>query len=265
ACSVLRGVSVSQAAPAGELVRSATKVGRRPMPRFLVMPSSGSCLSMTELPPPGRIAIFEAVGQGPPAPNPPSHVKTIQDALNQLTVRRRLGGPLPFLAVDGLVGPKTRAAILHFQQVQVPSIHADGLVEPTKQTIKRLNEIVAPASEFDLNAKLATALPLVRAALAAAVQHVTAVITNDLDPTGPGATGPAAVAADRLSRHFRLDTLDPSGQSTGRVNLFETYSEMALVVNQPELFNFLGAVNAFDLDSNTGNVALAAVQGVFQP
>lgn len=230
------------------------------MPRFLVMPSFGSCLSVTELPPSGRIAIFEAVGQGFLARNRPSDVKTIQEALNQVTVLSQRGGPLPFLAVDGLVGPKTLAAILNFQKVQVTSIHADALVEPNKQTIKRLNEIVEPASEFDLNAKLAIALPFVRTALAAAVQNVTAVITS-----GPGATGLAAIAADRLNRHFRLDTLDANGQSTGRVNLFETYSEMALVVNQPELFNFLGAVNAFDLDSNTGNVALAAVQGVFQP
>jgi peptidoglycan hydrolase-like protein with peptidoglycan-binding domain len=215
---------------------------------------------MTELPPSGRIAIFEAVGQGPLARNRPSDVKTIQEALNQVTVLGQVGGPLPFLVVDGVVGPKTQAAILNFQQVQVASIHADGLVEPNKQTIKRLNEIVAPASEFDLNAKLATALPLVRAALAAAVQNVTAVITS-----GPGAAGLAAVAADRLNRHFKLGTLDVGGQSTGRVNLFGTYQEMALLVNQPELFNLLGAVNAFDLDSNTGNVALAAVQGVFEP
>ena len=230
------------------------------MPRFLLMSASGACLSMAELPPPGRIAIFEAVGQGPAARNRPGDVKAIQESLNQVTVLGQRGGPMPFLAVDGLVGPKTRAAILKFQQVQVPSIHADGLVEPGRQTLARLNEVTAPASEFDLNAKLAAALPLVRAALAAAVLNVTAVITG-----GPAATGPAAVATDRLNRHFRIDTLDASAASTGRVNLFGTYSEMAIVVDQPELFNFLGAVSAFDLDSNTNNVALATVQGVFQP
>lgn len=230
------------------------------MANFLVMPSSGgSCLSSTVLPP-GRIAIFEAVGQGPLARNRLSDVKTIQEALNQVTVLSQLGGPLPFLAVDGIVGPKTQAAILKFQQVQVPKIHADSLVEPNKQTIKRLNEIVAPASEFDVNAKLETILPLVRAALAAAVQNVLAVITG-----GPGATGLAAVAANRLIRHFRLNTLNATGQSAGRVNLFESFTEMAFVVNQPELFNLLGAVNAFDLDSNTGNVAAAVMGGVFQP
>ena len=71
---------------------------------------------------------------------------------------------MPFLAVDGIKGPKTQAAILNFQRVQVKSINADGLVELGKQTILRLNEIVAPVSKFDLNAKLAASLPLVRAA-----------------------------------------------------------------------------------------------------
>src|SRR5262245_2070447 len=99
------------------------------MARFLLMPSAGSCLAMTELPSPGRIAIFEPVGQGPLARNRPNDVKTIQEALNQVTVLGQVGGPLPFLTVDGLVGPNTRAAILNFQQVQVPSINPDGLVE----------------------------------------------------------------------------------------------------------------------------------------
>ena len=60
-----------------------------------------------------------------------------------------------------------------------------------------------------------------RAALAAAVQNMTAIITS-----GPVRTGPAAIAEDRLNRHFRLDTLDPSAQSEGRLNLFQTYTEM---------------------------------------
>src|SRR6202022_2485239 len=136
------------------------------------------------------------------------------------------GGPMPFLVVDGIKGPKTQAAILKFQQVQVKSITADGTVEPGKQTISRLNEIASPVSKFDLSAKLATSLPLVRAALATVIQNLTAIITS-----GPGPTGPAALAEDRLNRHFTLNTLDASGQSAGRVNLFETYSEMALVVN----------------------------------
>ena len=86
---------------------------------------------------PGPIAISKPVGQGQLARNLPDDVKIIQEALNRVTVMGVVGGPMPFLAVDGIKGPKTQAAILNFQRVQVKSINADGLVEPGKQTILR--------------------------------------------------------------------------------------------------------------------------------
>ena len=228
---------------------------------ILIMPSVGSCISTSTLPTnSGPIAITKPVGQGPLARNIPGDVRTIQEALNQVTVKGFAGGPIPLLVVDGAKGPKTQSAIIKFQQAQVKSISADGLVEPDGKTILRLNELVAPVSKFDLNAKLAAALPLVKAALAAAIQNVTMVITN-----GPGTSGPAAVAEDRLNRHFALNTTNSSGQSNGRVNLFETYSEMALVLNRPDLFNMFGAIDAFDIDPNNAKIALTNAQGVFEP
>jgi peptidoglycan hydrolase-like protein with peptidoglycan-binding domain len=229
---------------------------------LLVMPAVGSCVPLAALPAVGGgpIAIQQPVGQGPLARNRPDDVRTIQEALNQVTVKGAAGGPMPFLDVDGIMGPKTLAAIVNFQRAQVQGIRPDGLVEPGKQTILRLNAIVAPVSKFDLNARLASALPLVRAALAAAVANLTAVIT-----AGPGAGGQATTAADRLNRHFRIDTLDAARQSEARVTLFETYSEMALVVNQPELFDMFGAIDAFDVDPNNAKIALTTVQGVFEP
>lgn len=229
---------------------------------ILMMPAVGSCISMSALPTRSEpIAITKPVGQGPLARNIPDDVKTIQKALNQVTAKGIAGGPLPLLVVDGVKGSKTQSAIIKFQQAQVKSISADGLVEPGGKTILRLNELVAPVSKFDLNAKLAAALPILRASLAAAIQNVTMVITN-----GPGTLGgPAAVAEDRLNRHFALDTTNASGQSNGRVGLFETYSEMALVVNRPDLFNMFGAIDAFDVDPNNAKIALTNAKGVFEP
>jgi len=230
---------------------------------FLVMPAVGSCIPTPTLPTGGAgpTAISQPVGQGPLARNRPDDVRTIQEALNQVTVQGEAGGPVPFLVVDGIKGPKTQAAILSFQRVQVPGIHADGLIETGGKTILRLNEIVAPVSKFDLNAKLATTLPLVRTALGAAIQNVTSVITSL-----PGAlVGPAAVAEDRLDRHFSLNTLDASGQGDGRVNLLGTYTEMTLLVNQPELFNMFGAIDAFDVDPANAKIALTTGQGAFEP
>ena len=164
------------------------------MGRFLVMPAVGSCISMSTLPTgtAGPIAISKPVGQGPLARNLPDDVRTIQDALNRVTVMGMPGGPIPFLTVDGIKGPKTQAAILNFQKVQVKSIHADGLVEPGKQTILHYDEIVGPVSKFDLKASSRPACPS-SAALAAAIQNLRAVITG-----GPVTQGPAAAAADRL-------------------------------------------------------------------
>src|SRR4051794_22607031 len=141
------------------------------MTTFLAMPSVGSCIPTTTNPTAsGPIAISKPVGQGPLASNKPDDVKTIQEALNQVTVKGLPGGPIPFLVVDGIKGSKTQAAILTFQQVQVKSINPDGLIEPGGKTVLRLNELVAPKSKFDLNEKLADALPLVRAGVAAAVR-----------------------------------------------------------------------------------------------
>ena len=231
------------------------------MPTFFVMPVVGSCIETSTMPTGGGpIAISRPVGQGGLAVNRPDDVKTIQEALNQVTVSGLVGGPIPFLKVDGIKGPKTQAAILNFQRQQVKDINADGLVEPDGKTILRLNAIVAPVSKFDLNKKLAVALPLVRAALTAAIQNMTAIITS-----GPARVGPAAVAEDRLNRHFRLNTLDPLAQSENRITLFQTYTEMLLVVNQPELFGLLGAVEAFDVDPKNTKFAFTIAQGVFEP
>jgi len=231
------------------------------MGETLIMPSFGSCVrAIQALPPSGPIRISKPVGQGGLARNLAEDVKTIQAALNQVTVKGFPGGPMPFLVEDGIKGPKTQAAILNFQKVQVKSINPDGLIEPTGKSLLRLNELVAPVSKFDLNAKLAVALPLARASLAAAIRDISAVITN-----GNGGFGPAGSAADRLNRHFALDRADASTQTNGRVTLFETYSEMALVLNRPDLFNMFGAIDAFDVDPNNAKIALSTVQGVFEP
>lgn len=229
---------------------------------FLVMPTIGSCISMATLPrgSAGPVAISKPVGQGPLARNLSDDVKTIQQALNQVALKGEPGGPSPLLVVDGIKGPKTQAAIFNFQRLQVKGINADGLVEPDKKTILRLNEIAAPLSRADLNAKLAASLPLVQLALTAAIANVTAIITS-----GPGPTGPAAFAADRLNRHFRLSDLDPSGQGESRITLFQTYLEMSLVVNRPDLFDLFQAEDAFSIDRANPKIALTRKQGVFEP
>ena len=62
------------------------------MSGFLVMPAVGSCIPTSTFPTgTGPIAISKPVGQGPLARNLPDDVKTIQEALNQVTVKGEVG------------------------------------------------------------------------------------------------------------------------------------------------------------------------------
>lgn len=225
---------------------------------WLVMPASGSCqllpgLSSASV---GPIAISQPVGRGPLARNKADDVRTIQEALNRVTVAGATGGPMPFLKVDGICGPRTNAAIARFQQVQLKIF--DGVIEPNKKTILKLNEILEPVSDDDLKAKVRLALPIVARSIAAALRNLQAVIAGS-----PGANGLATTAADRLNRHFRLNDLKPFEQSTARVDLFGTYLRFNAVITNPELFN-IGALDEFDLDKNNPKIALTRRNGFFQ-
>lgn len=227
------------------------------------MPSEGSCqpedLSLRV----GSGGIVETifiskpVGQGPLARNVAADVKAIQEALNQVTVKGAAGGPMPFLKVDGLMGPKTQTAINNFQRIQLKIF--DGVIEPNKNTLKRLNEIVAPVSDEDLKRKVALALPVAVQSIAAAITNLSAIISS-----GPTPVGPAAVAADRLNRHFLLDTLKPLEQSEARVALFRSYTRFAAVLSDPFLVN-IDPDDEFDLDRRLQKIALVRKGGFFQP
>ena len=227
--------------------------------RWTVMPAAGSCLLVPLISSgssTGPISISQPVGQGPLARNQSDDVRTIQDALNQVTVKGVAGGPIPLLAVDGICGPKTNAAISRFQQLQLNIF--DGVIEPNKKTIIKLNEIVDPVSDEELRAKVSAALPIVGQAIAAALANLQAIITS-----GPAPTGPAATAADRLSRHFLLDTLSPSKQSEARVDLFGTFTRFSAVMVNPIAIN-IDAVDEFDLDKKNPKIALTRGKGFFE-
>ena len=226
--------------------------------RWLVMPAVGSCQSLPVLSSgfTGPVAISAPVGRGPLARNQADDVRTIQDALNQVTLAGAAGGPIPFLAVDGICGPRTNAAIARFQQVQLQIF--DGVIEPNRNTIVRLNEIIDPVSDDDLRVKVRQALPIVGLALTAAVRDLQAVITS-----GPTPSGPAATATDRLNRHFGLATLPAAEQSAAHVDLFGSYTRFSTVIMNPELFN-IDTVDEFDLDRHNPRIALTQPQGFFE-
>jgi hypothetical protein len=67
-------------------------------------------------------------------------VRTVQELLNGVPTPS--GGPVPLLAVDGLIGPKTVGAIQRFQRTQLG--WADGRVDPGGPTITRLTALTTP-------------------------------------------------------------------------------------------------------------------------
>lgn len=82
-------------------------------------------------------AVGEANAAGDPAPNNADDVFVVQGLLNNVPVAS--GGASPKLVFDGLIGPKTRAAIRHFQQTALS--FQDGRVDVGQRTIGKLNEL----------------------------------------------------------------------------------------------------------------------------
>lgn len=82
--------------------------------------------------------ITASVGIG--GANKSADVKIIQEMLNKAHLN--WGGPNPKLVVDGICGPKTKGAIMVFQQAQLGTIFfPDGRVDANGRTLARLNHI----------------------------------------------------------------------------------------------------------------------------
>ena len=79
--------------------------------------------------------ISASVGEG--GVNRKPDAITVQQLLNKVPVNE--GGPQPALVVDGLPWKKTIAAIKQFQKVQLGFKWPDGRVDPSGQTLDKLN------------------------------------------------------------------------------------------------------------------------------
>lgn len=159
--------------------------------------------------------IRAAVGAGVPprVRNYPDDVAKIQTALNRFTPLA--GGPLPPLVIDGLCGPKTRAAIHHFQKKwdllpkgwKVP----DGIVDPDGQTIRRLR--TGAGAPTNLPADFMARIPRVIGVLTATRAALTLARTFLQRGSGAGSAGLPSLAsvgeaeAGKVDRHFHVRKL----------------------------------------------------------
>jgi hypothetical protein len=160
---------------------------------------------------PGDSSVVIKFPVGPAAPprcrNYPDDVRTVQQARNRFTPLD--GGPVEPLKVDGIFGPKTKAAIYHFQQkwgIKPPGWKVpDNIVDPEGKTIKRLR--AGGGTIPNLPAEFADRIPRVLQIVSAARAAVLSAKTSYTLPSG-SLFGKAAL--ERADRHFRVTkTKDP--------------------------------------------------------
>lgn len=201
------------------------------------------------------ISIDLPVGTGVLAKNLDSDVRTIQKALNQ--IKPIHGGPTVPLVVDGKCGPKTNSAIWNFQFKQFKAKGADGVIEPGKQTIQRINQLlfsnapVDPSVNAEIRAKVVQHFSIVARSVHAA--QATVLMANA--PEG-GLDFGRSRANDRLDRHFALNTLSPAARAQAIRDIHGVYTMYSNVLLMP---GALGT-GAFEADP-TGDPRIAFTFG----
>jgi hypothetical protein len=180
----------------------------------------------------GKIIISGSVGIY--GYNYPEDTNKIQDALNQVPAEQ--GGVSPKLKVDSKCGPKTKQAIQNFQLKHFGWKGADGLIDPGKQTLAKLNEILGRTAA---PAKLPNPVPA--SVIQSALSMVKAAQTNllaaslVLDENKIAATSLPSFSRETrmhlLNKHFSVD------QARSRRHAFDTiknkYDRMLQIFMHP--------------------------------
>ena len=172
------------------------------------------------------ISIKTVVGYG--GKNDPDDVRIVQTALNRISAP--LGGPVPKLKVDGIVGPKTNDAIIKFQKRQTKWVN--GKVEPDKAVIRRLNEMIFTTIFVELDQKTmdklyADFLPEARRCVLAADAALLAAQQALNHPSG---LKPSQSSVDLVNKHFQLDK-NP-GALRALSNIQSVFRSMAGLMHQ---------------------------------
>lgn len=163
----------------------------------------------SEQPTSGDVEISIAASVGIHGANFSSDVVKIQDALNQVPPEE--GGASPKLDTDCKCGPKTKKAIQLFQLKHFGWKGSDGLIEPGKQTLAKLNEIlgkkIKSRGSHDLVASSVIQLALNMVAAARANLLIASPFVDSKDTSIRGITTFNRKSLMRLlNQHFSLDS-----------------------------------------------------------
>jgi Putative peptidoglycan binding domain len=219
---------------------------------------------------PGEIAITAPVGIN--GRNLAADVHVIQQALNDVPPDQ--GRPVPSLKVDGICGEKTRKAIQMFQLKHFGWRLADGRVDPLKQTIAKLNELVGGAAPFISGpgtvriAQGVARVPRIIGLLNRAFDCIRAArnnlilaqqVVDQADIPAPSIGASRAVKMEQVNRHFDVDTYPKPARHGVVHQLSRTFDMMLGVFTRP---GGLWGKAIFDLDPlNKDYVAYTYPQG----
>ena len=198
----------------------------RPAMRYCVL--DDRCIGRTmEGRPSGDLLIAGAVGPG--CTNGRDDVLVVQSLLNVAYARIRV--PSRTIPVDGIVGPETHAALLHFQRTHFGA--GDGRVEPAGRTLVRLNAVAAGPPRASGTARSASVpSPLELALGAAALARRWAVDAREHLAPLLETSGRRRRQADRLATvntHFHLDR-DASGTRGSIARVVEVFARIEQVL-----------------------------------
>ncbi len=146
------------------------------------------------------LGLTAAVGPAGRCRNVQSDVRKVQAALNRFPAAE--GGPDPKLEVDGIVGPKTSAAILAFQRKQFGIGKADGVVDVGMRTDQRLAGVSGTYSS--LTAEMMQHIPRTLSIINVSRATISAARTFRLQG-GRGFSGFGEASWKKLVHHFQVD------------------------------------------------------------
>lgn len=169
-----------------------------------------------------HVEISASVGEK--AANRLNDVRTIQDALNQVSPAS--GGPAPPLKVDGLCFGKTLAAIRRFQKEACAFKWPDGRIDPEGKTHQRLREFFVPANPYTMP-RIYLMLPQARHWILAAKR-----VLGDAELHLRGRPG-FGKRFELVSKYFHLDRLSPAQGLAAIASMRRTFIDMETCIGHP--------------------------------